>query len=73
MYSVSELAKIYNVTRQTMNNKVNSEEMKPYVINENGKKVIPEGLNMLNVIMANTNVKQNLQEDDIDLYTSITA
>lgn len=73
MYSVIELAKMYGVTRQTMNNKVNSEEMKPYIINDNGKKIIPEGLNMLNVMMANGHVKQNLQENDIDFYKAITT
>lgn len=73
MFSVKELAERYGVTRQTMNNKVNMEEMTPYVINDNGKKVTAEGLEMLNVLMAKGNVKSSRQEVDAKIDSTVTA
>lgn len=57
MYSVLELARMYNTSKQTMYTKVKSEEMKPYIIDgEDGIKVDATGLNILNLIMANSKI-----------------
>lgn len=57
MYSIKELADLYKTSRQTIYKKIRSEEMRPYVIdNESGIKVDKEGLNVLNAIMADSKV-----------------
>lgn len=67
MYSVLDLAKMYNTSKQTMYGKVKSDEMKPYIVNsEDGIKVDPMGLNVLNVLMANSKVKKNSSSSQDD-------
>jgi predicted DNA-binding protein YlxM (UPF0122 family) len=43
MYSVSELAKMYNCTRQTIYVKLDRDELKPFLtVTDTGKKLTPE-------------------------------
>ena len=62
MYTVMKLAKMYGTTRQTIYNKLDDARLKEFVIDDNGKKLVTEGLNMLNVIMAEGRAGQ--QKDD---------
>jgi len=52
MFSVGELAKRFGVSRQTIYNKVATEELKPYVIDNNGAKLTPDGLDVLTELLA---------------------
>jgi hypothetical protein len=64
MYSVAKLAEMYETTRQTVNEKFKLEELKPYIIEDKkGKKLITEGLNVFNLIMADSKVKPLHQVD----------
>ena len=58
MYGVTQLAKMYGTTRQTIYNKLEDSRLKEFVIDKDGKKLILDGLNMFNVVMAEGKVRQ---------------
>lgn len=73
MYSVSQLAKMYNCTRPTIYNKFKQEELKEFLFNDKrGLRLSPEGLNLFNVIMSESNVKTDLHENDTETNTIVT-
>lgn len=57
MYGVTQLAKMYGTTRQTVYNKLEDSRLKEFVIDKDGKKLILDGLNMFNVVMAEGRVR----------------
>lgn len=71
MYGVSELAKMYNTTRQTIYNKFKDERLKEYFAYEDGKKRLKlEWLQIFNHIMAESkNIDVN---DDDNINAKIT-
>ena len=70
MYSVSELAKMYNCTRQTIYVKLDRDELKPFLtVTDTGKKLTPEWLNLLNIIMADSKV--TLKDSDANRQDEI--
>jgi predicted RNase H-like nuclease (RuvC/YqgF family) len=73
MYSITDLAKIYNCSRQTIYTKFASEDIKPHIIEgEKGKgqRLTVEGFNILNVLMGDSRVNikkhENGNNDEID-------
>lgn len=63
MYSVKELAGMYGCTRVTVYKKLKHEDIKEYLHkDEKGLKLQQEGLNVLNILMADSNVKPAKQE-----------
>lgn len=71
MYSVQKLAKMYNTTRQTIYTKLEHENIKPFVIiDEKGKKLLPDGINALNSLLSDSKV--NIQKDT-NLDNSVTS
>jgi hypothetical protein len=57
MYGSTDLAKMYDTTKQTMTIKMQDSRLKPYLIQVgNGKKLSVDGLNTLNLIMADSKV-----------------
>lgn len=63
MYSVQELARMYNCTRQTIYSKMDNPDIQTYVIKcDKGLRLMPEGLNILNVIMSESKVNKIQQE-----------
>ena len=70
MYSVQQLAEMYNVTRSTMYRYLEHEEIKEYMYKDRkGLKMRLEGLNTLNVIMANNynRTSQNESSEQINV------
>jgi len=64
MYSVTELSKMYDVTRKTMYTKLECEDIQPYLIKDKrGLKLEKEGLNVLNNIMADSRPKQEVNNE----------
>jgi hypothetical protein len=59
MYSVQMLSKMYGCTRQTMYNRLDDIRLKEYVLDDNGKKLLPDGLNMLNLVMSEGRTRQS--------------
>lgn len=59
MYSVQKLSKMYGCTRQTMYNRLDDIRLKEYVLDDNGKKMLPDGLNMLNLVMSEGRTRQS--------------
>ena len=59
MYSVQKLSKMYGCTRQTMYNRLDDIRLREYVLDENGKKMLPDGLNMLNLVMSEGRTRQS--------------
>ena len=74
-YNVTELARIYGVTRKTIYTKLENEAIKEYVVaTEDGKKLKQEGLNLFNTIIANSKrciSKQNKDEVNTQVNTEI--
>lgn len=56
-YTVSQLAKMYNTTRQTIHTKLKHPDMSSYIIRQSDKVLIdPSGLNVFNTIMSTSKV-----------------
>jgi len=73
MFSVGELAKRFGVSRQTIYNKVATEELKPYVIDNNGAKLTSSGLDVLTALLADGKAGQQVakkferqRQDEVD-------
>ena len=62
MFSVGELAKRFDVSRQTIYNKFGLPELKPYIIDNNGAKLTPEGLDVLMVLLSDSKVGQQVNK-----------
>jgi hypothetical protein len=82
MYSVADLAKIYNTTRKTIYKKMDTPSIKKYIKStQNGKKLMPEGFNEFQLLMSMSRVytksdsihevkSQKTEKVDIkDMYT----
>jgi predicted RNase H-like nuclease (RuvC/YqgF family) len=64
MYSVSKLAELYKCTKPTIYAKLKADALKEFIVEDKkGLKLKVEGLNVLNVIMAESNVKQEPQQE----------
>lgn len=73
MYSVIQLAKMYGCTRATIYNKFKHEEIQQFLQkDEKGIKLVKEGLNVLNVIMSESNIKTDKQQEDTKTNNGFT-
>lgn len=77
MFSVGELAKRFGVSRQTIYNKFSTEELKQYVIDENGAKLVATGLDILTRLLADGKAGQQVtkkieqhRQDEVDTKES---
>lgn len=72
MYGVSELAKMYSTTRQTVYNKFKDERLQEYLTYEDGKKRLkPEGLQLFGHVMADCKTSDVKINNDVDVnFTS---
>jgi hypothetical protein len=60
MYSVVDLAKMFNTTRSTIYNKLESESIQEYIITtKQGKRLQKDGINVFQLIMAESKVVSN--------------
>jgi ATP phosphoribosyltransferase len=67
MYSVTELAKMFKTTRKTIYTKLNTENIQEYVENtKNGKRLLENGLSEFQLIMANSKISQENQNQEFD-------
>lgn len=73
MFSVGELAKRFGVSRQTIYNKFSTEELKQYVVDENGAKLVATGLDVLTRLLADGKAGQQVakkfeqaRQDEVD-------
>jgi predicted RNase H-like nuclease (RuvC/YqgF family) len=59
MYTVQELSAMYKCTRKTMYSKLESDNIQQFIIKtDKGIRLMPEGLNTLNIIMADSKVSR---------------
>lgn len=73
MYTVQQLSKMYNCTRQTIYTKLEHEAIQQYLHKEGkGLKLIPEGLSVLNTIISDSKIRQDIQQPYNDLDTKHT-
>lgn len=74
MYSVQTLAKMYKCTRNTIYTKLEHQDIKQFIIKDNkGLKLLPEGLNMLNVLFGESKVTHENQQINTPLNNKETS
>ena len=73
MYSVIELAKMYDVTRATIYKYLKDESLQEFIMVEGqGQKLRAEGLNVLNVLLAqNSPKKADKNIESVNVYKEI--
>jgi SMC interacting uncharacterized protein involved in chromosome segregation len=72
MFTVKELAERYDVTKKTMYKHIKHEDIQPYLFtDERGLKLMPEGLDLLNVIMANNSIKKPIETTTPDINENL--
>ena len=73
MYSVIELAKMYDVTRATIYKYLKDESLQEFIMVEGqGQKLRAEGLNVLNVLLAqNSTKKADKDIESVNVYKEI--
>lgn len=63
-YTMSEVAKLLNVSRQTVYNKINSQDLQPYIHDtDRGKILLEEGFQILKTMLGST---VNLQSKPVN-------
>jgi len=73
MYSVTELARMYNTTRATIYSKLQDESILQYVAEtKNGKRLQKEGLNQFQLLMAESKKSIERCTTNTQLYTNYT-
>lgn len=71
MYTVSELAKMFNTTRQTIYNKLESEDLQPFINKtDKGLRLQIEGMNALQLIMSESKIAPKTEIDNN--FTTLT-
>lgn len=74
MYTVQDLAKRYKCTRQTIYKKFEDDKLKQYTYKDDkGLKLKQEGLEVLNYLMANSNVNTKKQETNKEIDVKHTV
>jgi tRNA uridine 5-carbamoylmethylation protein Kti12 len=66
MYSVTELAKIFNTTRKTIYTKLETDNIQSYVEDtKQGKRLKKEGFNILQLLMSESKVTEDKQNNSV--------
>jgi hypothetical protein len=73
MYGVTDLSKMYGVTRVTMYKHLKNKDLQEYLVqSERGLRLEKEGLNVLNNILGQATNKKAETTVDVDLYKALT-